>query len=265
MLNVFNIVTNVQTDLLVKLVKSDSFFQLITLVFAQKITSSIQREIVFHVKSVVKLVSPTQLVTNVLLHWFLKQTTVFKNVAQDSSSQVLNVLDAQPTVSLVPQPINASIVKMVSILMEVLVMLPAPLVQSPIKITSNVLLVTVHARLVQTIQVHALVVNQEKDIYKFQEMTKNVLKNVLKEPSHKEEFVKFVTSDVPNVLVPLPIVLLVQLEDIFTTALVGIIAQVSLTMELVSTNAQQDIGDYLIKNANNALQNAALVIQTQLV
>ena len=60
-------------------------------------------------------------------------------------------------------------------------------------------------------------------------------------------------------------VLPAQLEDIFTTALVGIIAQVSLTMELVSTNAQQDIGDYLIKNANNALQNAALVIQTQLV
>lgn len=66
--NVSNIVTNVQMDLLVKLVKLTSFFQLITLVSVQRTTSSIQRENVFHVKLVVKLASPTQPVINVLPH-----------------------------------------------------------------------------------------------------------------------------------------------------------------------------------------------------
>lgn len=60
-------------------------------------------------------------------------------------------------------------------------------------------------------------------------------------------------------------VLPAQLEDIFTTAHVGIIAQVLSTMEHVSTNAHLDIIDYLTKNANNVHHNAALAIQTQLV
>lgn len=263
--NVSNIVTNVQTDLLVKLVKLTSFFQLITLVFVQRTTSSIQRDNVFHVKLVVKLVSPTQPVINVLPHWFLNKTTVSKNAVQDSSSQVPNVLDVQTTVLLVLQPTNVSIVKMASISTEVPVILPVPLVLSPTRITSNVFHAIVHVRPVLTTQVHVQAVSQEKDTYKFQVTIKNVLKNVLKELSHKEEFVKFVTSDVLNVLVLLLTVLPVQLEDIFSTALVGIIAQVSLTMEHVSTNVQQDIGDSLIKNANNAHLNAVLAIPTQLV
>lgn len=55
-------------DLLVKLVKLTSFFQSTTLVSVQRITSSTQKENVFHVKSDVKPVSPTQPVINVLLH-----------------------------------------------------------------------------------------------------------------------------------------------------------------------------------------------------
>ena len=129
----------------------------------------------------------------------MNKTTVFKNAAQDSSYQVLNVLDVQTTVSPVLQLTNVSIVKMVSIFTEVLATLLVPLVLSLTKITSNVFHVTVHVRPVQTIQVHAQVVNQEKDTYKYQETTKNVLNNVLKELSHKEESVKFVTSDVLNV------------------------------------------------------------------
>ena len=195
----------------------------------------------------------------------MNKTTVSKNAVQDSSSQVPNVLDVQTTVLPVLQPTNVSIVKMVSIFTEVPVILPAPLVLSPIRITSNVFHATAHVRPVLTTQVHAQAVNQEKDIYKFQVTIKNVLKNVLKELSHKEEFVKFVTSGVLNVLVLPLTVLPVQLEDIFSTALVGIIAQVSLTMEHVSTNVQQDIGDSLIKNANNAHLNAVLAIPTQLV
>lgn len=263
--NVSNIVTDVQTVLLVKLVKPTSFFQSTTLVSVQRTTSSTQRENVFHVKLVVKLVSPTQLVINVLPHWFLNKITVSKNAVQDSSFQVPNVLDVQITVSLVLQPINVSIVRMVSISTEVPVTLPAPLVLSPTRITSNVFHVTAHVRPVLTTQVHVQAVNQEKDTYKFQVTIKNVSKNVLKELSHKEEFVKFVTSDVLNVSVLPLTVLPAQQEDIFSTALVGIIAQVSLTTEHVSTNVHQDIGDSQIKNANNVHLNAVLVIPTQLV
>lgn len=176
-----------------------------------------------------------------------------------------NVLDVQLTVLLVPQPTNVSIVRMVSISTEVPATLHAQLVLSLTRIPSNVSHVTAHVRPVLTTQAHVQAVNQEKDTYKFQVMIKNVLKNVLKEPSHKEEFVKFVTLDVPNVLVLPPTVLLAQLEDIFSIALVGITAQVSLTMEHVSTNVQQDIGDSLIKNANNAHLNVVLAILTQLV
>lgn len=252
-------------DLPVKLVKLTSFFQLTTLVSVQRITSSTQKVNVFHVKSDVKLVSPTQPVINVLLLWFLNKITVSKNAAQDSSSQVPNVLDVQLTVLLVPQPTNVSIVRMVSISTEVPATLHAQLVLSLTRIPSNVSHVTAHVRPVLTTQAHVQAVNQEKDTYKFQVMIKNVLKNVLKEPSHKEEFVKFVTLDVPNVLVLPPTVLLAQLEDIFSIALVGITAQVSLTMEHVSMNVQLDIGNSLIKNANNVHLNVALAIQTQLV
>lgn len=185
--------------LLAKLVKPISFFQLIILVSVQRITLSTQRVNVFHVRLDVKLVSLTLLVINVLPHWSLNKTTAFKNAAQDSSSQVLNVLDVQTTVSPVLQLTNVSIVKMVSIFTEVLATLLVPLVLSLTKITSNVFHVIVHVRPVQTIQVHAQVVNQEKDTYKFQETTKNVSNNALKELSHKEESVKFVTSDVLNV------------------------------------------------------------------
>jgi len=195
----------------------------------------------------------------------LNKITVSKNVAQDSSSQVPNVLDVQLTVLLVPQPTNVSIVRMVSISTEVPATLHAQLVLSLTRIPSNVSHVTAHVRPVLTTQAHVQAVNQEKDTYKFQVMIKNVLKNVLKEPSHKEEFVKFVTLDVPNVLVLPPTVLLAQLEDIFSIALVGITAQVSLTMEHVSMNVQLDIGNSLIKNANNVHLNVALAIQTQLV
>lgn len=195
----------------------------------------------------------------------MNKITVSKNVAQDSSSQVPNVLDVQLTVLLVPQPTNVSIVRMVSISTEVPATLHAQLVLSLTRIPSNVSHVTAHVRPVLTTQAHVQAVNQEKDTYKFQVMIKNVLKNVLKEPSHKEEFVKFVTLDVPNVLVLPPTVLLAQLEDIFSIALVGITAQVSLTMEHVSMNVQLDIGNSLIKNANNVHLNVALAIQTQLV
>lgn len=195
----------------------------------------------------------------------MNKTTVSKNAVQDSSSQVPNVLDVQTTVLLVPQPTNVSIVRMVSISTEVPATLHAQLVLLLTRIPSNVSHVTAHVRPVLTTQVHAQAVNQEKDTYKSQVTIKNVLKNVLKEPSHKEEFVKFVTSDVPNVLVLPPTVLLAQLEDIFSIALVGITVRVSLIMEHVSTNVQLDIGDSLIKNANNVHQNVALAIQTQLV
>ena len=195
----------------------------------------------------------------------MNKITVSKNVAQDSSSQVPNVLDVQLTVLLVPQPTNVSIVRMVSISTEVPATLHAQLVLSLTRIPSNVSHVTAHVRPVLTTQAHVQAVNQEKDTYKFQVTIKNVLKNVLKELSHKEEFVKFVTLDVPNVLVLPPTVLLAQLEDIFSIALVGITAQVSLTMEHVSMNVQLDIGDSLIKNANNVHLNVALAIQTQLV
>lgn len=195
----------------------------------------------------------------------MNKITVSKNVAQDSSSQVPNVLDVQLTVLLVPQPTNVSIVRMVSISTEVPATLHAQLVLSLTRIPSNVSHVTAHVRPVLTTQAHVQAVNQEKDTYKFQVTIKSVLKNVLKEPSHKEEFVKFVTLDVPNVLVLPPTVLLAQLEDIFSIALVGITAQVSLTMEHVSMNVQLDIGNSLIKNANNVHLNVALAIQTQLV
>ncbi len=52
--NVFNIVKDVQTDLLVQLVKLHLFFQLITHVSVQRITILTQEESVFHVKLVVK-------------------------------------------------------------------------------------------------------------------------------------------------------------------------------------------------------------------
>ncbi len=218
-----------------------------------------------HVRLDVKAVYFQPLVKNVLPHWFLKKTTVFKNVVQDISCQVLNVLDAQLTVLLVLQPINVSIARMVSIFTEVLAMLLAQLVQSPIKIPSNVLPVTVHAERVQAIQAHVQVVNQEKDIYKLVEMTKNVSKNVLKELSHPTVYVKSATSDVLNVLVLQETVLLAQLEDTFTTVHVGIIVQVSSTMENVLMNVHQDIGEPQIKNVSNVQLNVKLVILTQLV
>ena len=193
----------------------------------------------------------------------MNKITVSKNVAQDSSSQVPNVLDVQTTVLLVPQPTNVSIVRMVSISTEVLATLHAQLVLSLTRILSNVSHVTAHVRPVPTTQVHAQAVNQEKDTYKFQVLIKNVSKNVLKELSHKEEFVKFVTSDAPNVLVQPPTVSLAQPEDIFSTAPVGITVQVSLTTEHVSTNVQLDIGNSPTKNVNNVLPNAVLAVQTQ--
>lgn len=149
--------------------------------------------------------------------------------------------------------------------MEELVILPVQPVLLPTKIIINVLHVTVLVRLALIIQVHVQVVNQEKDTCKFQEPINHVLKNVLKEHSHKEEYAKFVTLDVLSVLVPLLTVSLAQLEHIFITVLVGITVQVSLITEHALINVHQDIGDSQIKNANNVHQNAALVIQTQLV
>jgi hypothetical protein len=62
-----------------------------------------------------------------------------------------------------------------------------------------VLLVIAHAELVQIILVLVLAVNQERDIYKWQDKIKNVLRNVLKELSLKTMFVKYVILDVLNV------------------------------------------------------------------
>jgi hypothetical protein len=124
---------------------------------------------------------------------------VFQNAVLDISYLVPNVLDVQKIVLVALQITNAIIVKMVSIFTEVLVTLFVQLVQLPIKILSNVSHAMLHAELALIIQAHVLVVNQEKDSYKSQELIKNVLNNVLKELSLKMEFVEFVTSDVQNV------------------------------------------------------------------
>lgn len=177
---------------------------------------------------------------------------------------MLNVLDAQQIVLVVHLIINVIIVKMDFIFMEVLVIMLVQLVLYQIKIHSNVFHATVHAELVLIIQVHVQAASQEKDIYKFQEQNKNVLKNVLKELSLKKESVKFVISDVQNVWVLQKIVLLVLLVDIFTMLLVGIIAQVLLMqMENVLMNAHQDIGDLQTKNANNVHQNVIHAVAIQ--
>ncbi len=111
----------------------------------------------------------------------------------------LLVLAALKIVSVVLQIINASIVKMDFSYMEELVILTVLQEQLLIYKLTNALLVTVHAELVQIILVLVLVVNQERDIYKWQDKIKNVLKNVLKEPSLKTMFVKYVILDVLNV------------------------------------------------------------------
>lgn len=138
-------------------------------------------------------------------------------------------------------------------------------VQLPILKLSNVSHVTVHAEHVLIILAHALVVNQEKDICKLQEIIKNVLNNALKEHSLKIMSVKYVTSDVLNVSVLLIIVLPVLLVDIFIMVLVGIIVQVLWLIINVSINVQLDIGEFQINNVNLAVLNVRLVIQTLLV
>ena len=263
--NVLNIVTSVETVLHVKHAKPHLFSQLTTLVSAQRITSLTPREIVFHARLVVKHASRTLLVINVKPHWFFKRTTVSKNVALVTSCQVPNVLDAQSTVSDVLQPINATIARMASSLQEEHATLHAQLVLSQTEKPSNVLPATSHAKLVSTIQALAPVVNQEKDICKSPELIKSVSRNVLKVLSHKMESVKFATSNVLNVWVPLETVLLVQLEDTCTTPLVGIIAQESsMPTENVSTNAHLVTSDNQTKNAKHVHQNARLAATTQL-
>jgi hypothetical protein len=70
------------------------------------------------------------------------------------------------------------------------------------------------------------------------------------------EFVKFVILDVLNVLVLQEIVLHAPLEGTYTMLPVGIIAQASLiVMENALVNVHQDIGEFLINNANLVLQN----------
>lgn len=111
----------------------------------------------------------------------------------------LLVLAALKIVSVVLQIINASIVEMDFSYMEELVIPTVLQEQLLIYKLTNALLVTVHAELVQIILVLVLVVNQERDIYKWQDKIKNVLKNVLKELSLKTMSVKYVILDVLNV------------------------------------------------------------------
>ncbi len=149
--------------------------------------------------------------------------------------------------------------------MEGPVILLAHQEQLPILKHSNVSHVTVHAEHALTIQAHVLVVSQEKDIYKLQEIIKNVLNNALKEHSLKTMYVKYVILDVLNVLVLLIIVLPALLVDIFIMVLVGTIVQVLWLTIHVSINAQLDIGEFLINNVNLVVLNVRLVIQIQLV
>lgn len=189
---------------------------------------------------------------------------VFQNAVLDISYLVPNVLDVQRIVLVVLQIINAIIVKMVSIFTEVLVTVLVQLVQLPIKILSNVSHVMLHAELALIIQAHVLVVNQEKDSYKLQELIKNVLNNVLKELSLKTEFVKFATSDVLNVWEPQETVLLAQPTELYITLLVGTTAQVLLMlMENVLINASLDISDSQINNVENVPKNVKPVITIQ--
>lgn len=84
----------------------------------------------------------------------------------DISYLDLLALDVLKIVLDVHQRINVSIVKTASSYMEDPAIHHAHREQLLIHKHSNVSLVTVHAEPVQIIQVHALVVNQEKDIYK---------------------------------------------------------------------------------------------------
>jgi hypothetical protein len=184
---------------------------------------------VFHARLVVKLASLTPHVKSVSPHLFFKKTTVSKNAALDSTCQVQNVSDVQTTVLDVLRITNASTVETDSSFMEDLAILPAQPVASLTKKASNVFLAIAHARLAPTIQALVPVVRLVKVSSKSLEMTKNVLNNALKELSPKTESAKFATLDVPNVWVLLPTVSPAQLEDFYSTPLVGTTAQVSLT------------------------------------
>jgi hypothetical protein len=198
-------------------------------------------------------------------HWFFKTTTVFKSAAHRTSCLALSVLAARAIVTGAHQLTNAITARMVSSFREVLVILRARLVLLLTEVLSSVLLATLHARLVSTIPAHVPVASLERDSCKSLELTRSVLRNVLKALSPKMVFVKFVTSDVLSVWVLLETVLPALLEDIFIMLLVGTTAQeLLMPVENVSTNAHQAISDNLIKNASSVHQNARPAATTQL-
>lgn len=133
------------------------------------------------------------------------------------------------------------------------------------KLTLNVLLVILHAEHVLITQVAVLVVTQEKDSFKLLNHLKVVSNNALKELIPRTMFVKFVTSNVPNVWVLLETVLLVQLEDSSIMVPVGTFVQESLSTISALTHVPKDITDSQINSVKNVIKIATLVTMLILV
>lgn len=210
-----------------KYVNHPSNFPAIILASAQKLTGLIQTENAFHVKQDVKPAHHQLLAANVSPHLFFNKTIALADAVKDTSYQDQLVLAALKTVSDVPPLTNASIVKMASSCTEV----PATLfVHQELLLTTkpiNAYPATAHAEPAPITPAHAQAANQERDIYKLPEPTKDVLKNALKEPSPKTTSVKSAISDALNVSVLLTTVLPVLPEDSCTMVLVGITVLVS--------------------------------------
>lgn len=88
---------------------------------------------------------------------------------------------------------------------------------------------------------------------------------MLKEHSLKTTCVKYVTSDVLNVLEPPITVLLVLQANSFIVELAGTAAQASWSTIPVLVHAPLDIGNHQINNVSHAVHNVKHAITTQLV
>lgn len=141
------------------------------------------------------------------------------------------MLDALPIVLLVLPKTNVSTARMVLSFKVVLATKHVPQELSPIYKLSSASLVTPHAKLASTIQVHVPVVSQAKDTFNSLETRQVVSRNALKELSLEMVFVKYVTSGVQNVWDQLQIVSHAQSTHSCTTALAGTTAQESCQTE----------------------------------